>query len=193
MKKIVLSSLLMGFSSLAIAHPGHGLAGSGLESAYAGFMHPLTGWDHLLVMLAVGLWAGKISGRARWQLPLTFMIFMLLGAILGMTGLMFAGLETAVAASVMAMGLVLIISFSINYVLRIGVVGIFAILHGMAHGSELNLQQGLFALCGMLIATGLLHGIGLLIGSQRLYLAKWPQSALAWGIMLAGGYMLVAA
>ena len=187
MKKILLACLLASMSSLAIAHPGHGL-----ESAYAGFMHPLTGWDHLLVMLAVGLWASKIGGNARWQLPLTFMLLMVAGTLLGTAGIMFAGLETAIAASVMAMGLVLVISLSMNNAVRIGVVALFALLHGIAHGAELNLHEGFSALGGMLLATGLLHGVGLLLGSQRLNLAKWPQTAMAWAIMLAGGYMLIA-
>ena len=187
MKKILLACLLASMSSFAIAHPGHGL-----ESAFAGFMHPLTGWDHLLVMLAVGLWASKIGGNTRWQLPLTFMLLMAAGTFLGNAGVMFAGLETAIAASVMVMGLVLVISFSMNNAVRIGAVALFALLHGVAHGAELNLNQGLFALDGMLLATGLLHCVGLLLGSQRLNLANWAHTAMAWAIMLAGGYMLMA-
>ncbi len=187
MKKIFLACCLVGISNLAIAHQGHGL-----ESAYAGFMHPLTGLDHLLVMLAVGLWASKIGGNARWQLPLTFILLMTIGSVLGMSGIMFAGIETAIAASVMAMGFILVMSLSINHVLRIGVIALFALMHGIAHGAELNLSQGLSAFGGMLLATGLLHGVGLLIGTQRLKLAKWAQVSIAWGIMLAGGYMLVA-
>ena len=187
MKKILLACLLASMSSFAIAHPGHGL-----ESAFAGFMHPLTGWDHLLVMLAVGLWASKIGGNTRWQLPLTFMLLMAAGTFLGNAGVMFGGLETLIAASVMAMGLVLVISFSMNNAVCIGVVALFALLHGVAHGSELNLNQGLSALGGMLLATGLLHCVGLLLGSQRLNLANWAHTAMAWAIMLAGGYMLMA-
>lgn len=188
MNKILSACLLLGISNFAIAHPGHGL-----ENAYAGFMHPLSGWDHLLVMLAVGLWASSIGGSARWQLPLTFMSLMTLGAFLGMSGIMFTGIETAIAASVMAMGLLLVMSLSINHILRIGVIALFALMHGIAHGTELSLNQGLSAFGGMLLATGLLHGVGLFIGSQRLNLAKCAQTSIAWGIMLAGGYMLMSA
>lgn len=67
MKRLNLAVTLLLTSSLVSAHPGHGL-----ESAYAGFMHPLTGWDHLLVMLAVGVWAAKLGDKARWQLPAVF-------------------------------------------------------------------------------------------------------------------------
>ena len=193
MKKIVLSSLLVGFSNLVFAHPGHELVSNGLASAYAGFMHPLTGWDHLLVMLAIGIWASKLGGKARWQLPLTFLTSMTIGAVLGLGGMTFSGVETAIAASVMAMGLLLAINLPIAAISRIGIVAIFAIVHGMAHGVELHSQQSYATLGGMLIATALLHGIGLLLASQRLNLASWLQTALAWGIALAGGYMLLAA
>ncbi|WP_047540491.1 HupE/UreJ family protein [Methylotenera versatilis] len=192
MKKIVLTSLLVGFSSLAIAHPGHELVGTSLDSAYAGFIHPLTGWDHLLVMLAIGIWASKLGGKARWQLPLTFLTSMTLGAILGLAGITFSGVETAIAASVMAMGLLLAINLPIPAISRIGIVAIFAVFHGMAHGVELHSQQSYAALGGMLMATALLHAIGLMLASRRLNLANWIQSLLAWGIALVGGYMLVA-
>ena len=193
MKKIVLSSLLVGFSNLVFAHPSHELVGNGLSSAYAGFIHPLTGLDHLLVMLAIGIWASKLGGKARWQLPLTFLTSMTIGAVLGLAGMTFSGVETAIAASVTAMGLLLAINLPIATTSRIGIVAIFAVVHGMAHGVELHSQQSYATLGGMLIATALLHGIGLLVASQRLNLARWLQTALAWGIALAGGYMLLAA
>ena len=172
------------FSGLALAHPGHGLI-----NAYAGFMHPLTGWDHLLVMLAVGVWAAKLGGKARWQLPLTFMLVMTLGAALGMSGLAFAGLETLIAATVMAMGLMLIISLPMNATLQVGLTGLFALMHGLAHGAEL--KHGVSPLIGMLLATGLLHGVGLIIGSQRINVAKRVQSGLAFSMVLVGSYWLI--
>lgn len=193
MKKLVLSSLLVGFTNLVLAHPGHELVGTSLQSAYAGFMHPLTGWDHLLVMLAIGIWASKLGGKARWQLPLTFLSIITLGALLGLAGITFSGVETGIAASVMAMGLLLAINLPIAAISRIGIVAIFAIFHGMAHGVELHSQQSYGSLGGMLIATALLHGIGLLLASKQLNLANWIQASLAWNITLAGGYMLLAA
>ncbi len=193
MKKIVLISLLLGFSSVTFAHPGHELAGTVLASAYAGFMHPLTGLDHLLVMLAIGIWASKLGGKVRWQLPVAFLTSMTIGAILGLAGITFSGGETAIATTVMAMGLLLAINLPIATISRIGIVAIFAVVHGMAHGVELHSQQSYATLGGMLIATALLHGIGLLLASQRLNLASCLQTALAWGIALAGGYMLMAA
>lgn len=191
MKKIVLSSLLVGFSNVAFAHPGHELVGNNLESAYAGFMHPLTGWDHLLVMLAIGVWASKLGGKARWQLPLTFLASMTIGAIMGLAGITFSGVETAIAASVMAMGLLLAINLPIPAISRIGIVAVFAVFHGLAHGVELHSQQGYAVLGGMLIATALLHAAGLLLGSQRVQLAKWLQTGLALVMMLVGGYLMM--
>ena len=185
-KQLTVGMLLITLSTLAQAHPGHGL-----DSAYAGFMHPLSGWDHLLVMLAVGLWAGKLGGKARWQLPATFMLLMTAGAVLGLYGLTFSGVETAIAATVMAMGLLIVFSLPITPVLRIGLIGIFALMHGMAHGTELS-NQGLQAMAGMLLATGLLHGLGVLLGSLRFKAAQSMQAAAGWLIMLAGGYLLSA-
>jgi urease accessory protein len=187
MKKQVISGVLLAlFSTLALAHPGHGLS-----SAYAGFMHPLMGWDHVLMMLAVGVWASKLSGNARWQLPLTFLSAMTIGSLLGLAGFSFAGVETAIAASVMAMGLLLVIHISISAIIRIGIVALFAVLHGMAHGIELHVQQSYAALGGMLIATALLHYAGFLLGSQRIKWVKWLQSSLPWVMLLTSSYVLL--
>lgn len=193
MKKIAIISILIAFSNLAFAHPGHGMIGGDLKSAYAGLMHPLTGWDHLVVMLAIGLWASKLGGKARWQLPLTFLLSMTAGAIFGLVGLTILGVETAIATSVMAMGLLLLINISMPASSRIFIVGLFAILHGMAHGVEMQSQQSYALLGGMLMATALLHLAGLLLGSQRLNLSNWIQNAFALSITLAGGYLTLAA
>jgi len=186
-KQILFGLLLASTSTLAMAHPGHSM-----ESTYAGFMHPLSGWDHLLVMLAVGLWAGKLGGKARWQLPVTFMLVMLLGAVLGMSGIGFSGIETAIAATVMAMGVLLVISLPLQPMLRVGLVAIFALMHGLAHGAELSGQSGVQVVAGMLLATALLHGMGLLLASQHLRLARWVHTGFGVGIALAGAYLLIA-
>jgi urease accessory protein len=182
----IISCLLFAFSSVAFAHTGHGL-----DSVYAGFMHPFSGVDHLLVMLAIGLWAAKIGGKARWQLPMTFVSMMALGFIFALNGMDFNGLETAIAASVMVMGLLLVLRFSLKPAFQLGLVGLFALFHGLAHGTELSMQNGFQAMLGMLCATGLLHGLGLLLGAQQLKLARWINSTLAWAITLVGGYLLI--
>jgi len=188
MTKSLIAILLGLISNQAFAHPGHGL-----QSAFAGFMHPLTGWDHLLVMLAVGVWAAKLGGKARWQLPLTFMGMMVVGAVLGIAGMSFDGVETAIAASVMAMGLLLIISLPMQLSAQLGITALFAILHGMSHGLELQTPSQLTAFAGMLIATAMLHATGVLIGSQQVKLRKWLHHGLAYTMLMAGAYWLVAA
>lgn len=188
MKKYILVVFLSLFASLVQAHPGHGL-----ESAYVGFMHPLTGWDHLLVMLAVGVWAAKLGGKARWQLPLTFMGMMVVGAVLGIASMSFSGVETAIAASVMAMGLLLIIRLPMQLSTQLGITAFFAVLHGMAHGLELQTLAQLAAFAGMLIATALLHATGVLLSSHKVNILKWLQQGLAYTMLLVGAYWLVTA
>lgn len=187
-KQTCLAGVLALLPTLALAHPGHGM-----ESVYAGFMHPLTGWDHLLVMLAVGLWAGRIGGAARWQLPLTFLSMMLLGALAGMQGVAFPAMETGIAASVMALGLLIALHVSLPRSLQIGLTAIFASLHGLAHGAELGGHAAFLVLSAMLLATALLHGAGLLLASQSVRLNLLAHRVLGGTIALAGAWMLVMA
>lgn len=187
-RQLLSASVLLGSASLAFAHPSHGL-----ESAYAGLMHPITGWDHLLVMLAIGLWAAKLGGKARWQLPFTFLSMMVVGALLGVTGMTFSGVETAIAASVMAMGVLLIITLPMKLCTQLAITSLFAVLHGMAHGLELQTPSRLAAFAGMIVATALLHGAGVLLASKQVKIRKWLQQGLAYSMLLVGVYWLVAA
>lgn len=186
-KQITIAALFSLFSGIASAHPGHGL-----DSAYAGFMHPFTGWDHLLVMLAIGVWAAKLGGKARWQLPLTFVAIMATGAVLGLSGLNFAYAETAIAASVMAMGVLLMMSLPMNKMMQLSITALFALFHGLAHGIELQSQSSLAALGGMLFATAMLHSLGLLMASQRAKMVHVLNNSFAWLLLLVGGYLLLA-
>lgn len=199
--------LISVFPAAAFAHPDHEIA-----SFTAGFMHPLTGLDHLLVMLAVGLWAGKlgsdrlkavpsgvvgINSKIRWQLPLTFMAMMAIGGLLGMSSLIIPGLETGIAASVLAMGLLLALNMSLNPVWQGLLIAIFALFHGFAHGSELNSYNGYSAMAGMLLVTGLLHGIGLLsamlgIHSLSIKLVQFLQRSVGGFIAITGLYLIMA-
>lgn len=194
MKKIALTNILaFMFTPLAYAHPGHGLD----HGFTSGFMHPLLGWDHLLVMLAVGVLAAKLGGKARWQLPLTFLIAMTIGAMLGIAGISLHGVETGIAASLMAMGLLLILHLPMSRGVQLLFTALFAIMHGVAHGVELNqgawLQNGLQSVSpfiGMLVATAILHGIGYGIGTQQHKWLQWSQSLLA-GVMMGFGASLL--
>jgi urease accessory protein len=190
MKKNILIGIATGLvSSMAFAHPGHGV-----ETGFmSGFMHPILGWDHLLVMLAVGCWAAKSGGKARWQLPLAFLSAMTLGAILGLVGMSFQGVETAIAASLMAMGLLLILHLPISPGVQLLFTALFAIMHGVAHGVELNLgswQANASPLIGMLMATAILHGVGYGLGTQQHKLLQWSQALLAGAMLGLGANLL---
>ena len=186
-KHITIATLFTLFSSIACAHPGHGLDG-----AYAGFMHPLTGWDHLLMMLAIGVWAAKLGDKSRWQLPLTFLLALLLGAILGLKGISFTGVETAISASIVAMGLLLVINLPVSVKTRISITALFATMHGMAHGAELSANHSYVPLAGVLLASVLLHLIGFIVGTQRHQWFRCLPTGLASSMVLIGGYLLFA-
>lgn len=142
--------------ALAFAHPGH--AESGLLS---GLSHPLTGIDHLLAMLAVGLWAAQQQSAARWALPLTFLGSMLLGALLAYSGMALPFTESAIAGSVMAFSLLVLIAARLPMVAALGLTASFALFHGVAHGQELPATSGaLVYACGFLLATAGLHALG---------------------------------
>jgi len=186
MKKSILIGIATSLlSSVTYAHPGHGV-----EIGFmSGFIHPLLGWDHLLVMLAVGVWAAKSGGKASWQLPLMFLAAMTIGAMFGLVGMTFNGVETAIAASLMALGFLLMLHLPMSRGLQLLCTALFAVMHGIAHGVELNLgswQANASPLIGMLIATALLHAIGYGLGKQQHKLIQWSQSLLA-GIMLGFG------
>lgn len=181
----------------AYAHPGHELA-----SMAAGFMHPLTGLDHMLVMLAVGLWAGKIGAgkagsHARWQLPVTFMLIMAIGGLLGMSQLLLPGVEIGIAVSVLAMGLLVALNVSLSTLWQITLTALFALMHGFAHGAELNTYNAYAVMFGMLLATGLLHATGLLLAylgkrSLSLQFMQLLQRSIGSVIAITGIYLIVA-
>lgn len=153
----------------AFAHSGHPTLGAG-DSFLAGFLHPLTGPDHIAAMTAVGLWAALCGGARLWVWPLTFMAFMLGGGVLGYLDVPLPHVEAGIAASVLILGLLIAGTIRGPLFLGAALIAVFAILHGHAHGSELaGSQFGGYA-AGFTLATGLLHlvGIGLGIGLQRL-------------------------
>jgi len=153
--------------TLGHAHPGH--ATSGIEH---GFSHPFSGLDHLLAMLAIGLWAGQLGGRARWQIPLAFVVTMILGGILGMWGVVVPAMEQGVILSVLALGVLVAGGFRLPKQACIAIASVFAVFHGAAHGLEIPAgATGLRYVGGFAFATGLLHlagiGLGLIAGNLR--------------------------
>jgi urease accessory protein len=151
--------------SLALAHPGHDGHDFGWDFS-AGLAHPLSGWDHLLAMVAVGLWAAQLGGRARWLVPASFVALMTAGAALGQAGWPIAGSEQAIAASVLVLGLLVAGAVRMPLIASITLVGAFALFHGFAHGTEMpSTAGGLSYGLGFVAMTALLHLAGLGAGS----------------------------
>ncbi|QKE62018.1 HupE/UreJ family protein [Aquipseudomonas campi] len=162
--------------AVAFAHTGHDHAG-----LMAGLAHPLFGLDHLLAMLAVGLWAAQQSGAARWALPLTFVASMLLGGLLGFASVQIPLMETGIAGSVLAFGLLVAVAARLPMVVALSLTSLFALTHGVAHGLELpELASPWGYAVGFVIATAVLHAIGYA-------LVRYLPQAAAPLVRLAGG------
>ena len=134
-------------------------------SWFAGFIHPFLGIDHLLAMLAVGLWAAQQGGNRLWQLPVAFMSMMVLGAMLGQTGFTLPQEEAGIASSLLVLGLMLMFAIRLTSVSSMLLVGLFSVFHGYAHGAEMPQTLALidYAL-GFILATSILHGLGIALG-----------------------------
>jgi len=175
---IAIATLLLATTSSAIAHPGHA---AGLGS---GLLHPFSGLDHLLAMVAVGLWAAQMSAaghpRLGWALPAAFMSALVIGASLAFAGWSVPAVETTVASSVLALGLFLALAVRVPAGLSIGLTALFGLAHGYAHGSELPAAASpVFYASGFLLATALLHVTGLMLGQA-------VQRRLATGVRILG-------
>ncbi len=126
-----------------------------------GFSHPLGGLDHLLAMVAVGLWAAQRGGRALWALPAAFVGAMIGGGLLGMAGIEFPAVELGIALSVVALGGLIALQSRLPLLASVGMVALFALFHGHAHGVEMpEAAAPLLYGAGFALATALLHGAG---------------------------------
>jgi urease accessory protein len=180
--RIVSTILLLAISGSAAAHPFHPGTGFG-----AGFIHPFAGLDHLLAMVAVGLWAAQFGGRWLWAIPLAFVSAMLIGGVLGFAGLTVPLLEPVIAASVLALGLLTVFRIRLHAA-GLALVAAFALFHGVAHGTELPAAAGALPYAaGFILATALLHALGLMSGLQVRTAARWAGAPIA----LAGGWLLL--
>ncbi|MFT4014985.1 MAG: HupE/UreJ family protein [Paracoccus sp. (in: a-proteobacteria)] len=170
------------FPTAALAHPGH-LGGHGPFAE--GWMHPIGGADHVLAMVAVGLWAATAADRrAIWALPLTFMAAMVLGGALGAAGVHLPAVEPMILASSVVLGLAVALALRPSLGLALPMVAAFGVMHGHAHGAE-GPAGGLAAYAaGFVLATGALHLAG--IGLGRLGVTRWLGAATAAaGVALA--------
>jgi len=166
---------------------GHGLPGEA-DGFLTGLLHPLSGADHVLAMVAVGLWGAQLGAPAIWVLPVAFPLVMAMGAMLGFLGVPIPGVEYGIAASAIVLGTA--VAFEMRPALAIAalVVGCFAIFHGHAHGTELPPgQSALLYSMGFVIATGCLHAVGIGIGT--VHRRSWGRRLLrgAGTVVAAGG------
>ncbi len=175
----------------ALAHPGHDGAGGLVH----GFMHPLTGIDHVLAMIAVGVLAAQYGGRALWLVPMSFLVAMGAAGAIGMAGIPLQIVEVGIGLSVIVLGLMIAFQIKPPTLVAMVAVGFFALFHGYAHGSEMpNDQAGLSFAAGFLVATALLLGVGVGLGlllqrqalSRRLIQAGGGVMALVGIAALAG-------
>lgn len=162
MKCTTLSAVLL----LAAAMPAYAHVGVGTVSSFtAGFSHPLSGLDHMTVMIAVGLWAALRGGKAIWAWPLAFVGVMLAGGALGMLHVPMPFVEPAILASVVALGLLVAVAVDLPVSAGVAVIGLFALFHGYAHGTEVpENAAGLGYAAGFAVATALLHAVGITAG-----------------------------
>lgn len=148
---------------LSAAMPAYAHVGAGSTSSFAaGFAHPLSGLDHMTVMVSVGLWAALKGGKAVLAWPLAFVGVMLAGAVLGMLHVPVPFVEPGILASVVALGLLVALAIDLPVSAGVAIIGLFALFHGHAHGTEVPEKAGgLEYMAGFAVATALLHGIGI--------------------------------
>lgn len=158
---LALSALtLLATPAITLAHPGH------VEPHGLGFLegltHPILGLDHVLAMVAVGLLAAQMGGRARLALPVSFLAAMTLGGVVGMAGVALPIVEPMILASIVILGMMLAAAFAFSLPAAAVVVGVLALFHGHAHGQEMpEAASGLLYAMGFLIGTAFLHAVGM--------------------------------
>jgi urease accessory protein len=176
----VLAALLWAHG--ALAHVQQGEAAGFLT----GFRHPISGLDHVLAMVAVGLWGAQLGAPAIWALPVAFPLVMAFGGLLGLMGVAVPGIEYGIAASAILLGAAVMFEVRAPLFVTAFLVGVFAIFHGHAHGTELPAGQSpLLYSMGFVIATGCLHALGIGIGAVH----RWT-----WGrrlVRAAGGVVAI--
>jgi urease accessory protein len=153
----------------------HVVKGEGIGFV-SGFLHPISGWDHIIAMVAVGLWGAQLGAPAIWLLPVTFPLVMAFGGFLGLIGVPLPGSELFIALSGVALGASVLTQWKPPLWVAAAMVGVFGLFHGYAHGHELPPgQNALLYSAGFILATGLLHATGITIG----LIHRWRPGQLA--------------
>lgn len=172
--------------AVAYAHTGIGETAGFVH----GFSHPISGLDHILAMIMVGILAFQLGGRAVWAVPTTFVLVMALGGALGIAGINVPLVEIGIALSVIVLGTIVALNIRASTAVAMGIVGLFAIFHGHAHGAEMPENAGGAAYAaGFMIATALLHMAGLGLG---FLIARFGERQGAFVIRTAGSLAAVA-
>ena len=186
--RVFLFLLFFASAAPALAHVGGGASGGFV----AGLKHPISGLDHVLAMIAVGLWGAQLGAPAVWLLPVTFPIVMAFGGMLGLMGVRLPGVEIGIALSALLLGVMVLTEARPPLSVAAVLVGIFAIFHGHAHGTELATgESAVLYSMGFVIATGCLHATGIALGLVR----RWPWGKVTlrlagFGVALGGVFFL---
>lgn len=180
--------LTLAYASLALSAPAYGHTGGGLTGGFvSGLSHPVSGWDHVVAMVAVGLWGAFLGAPAIWLLPVVFPIVMAFGGALGILGVPIPSTEVGIACSAIVLGLCVALTLRPPLWIAAVIVGAFAIFHGHAHGTELPGSQDPYAYAaGFVIATGLLHVAGIVFG----LVSRWEIGRIA--VRASGGVIALA-
>jgi urease accessory protein len=191
LRRVVAPLIVLASASPAIAHTGHGADGF-----MHGFAHPLGGIDHVLAMVTVGLYAGMLGGRALWLIPAAFLGAMAIGGVMGMTGYALPYTEIGIAGSVIGLGLAVALRINLPTLAATALAGLFAIFHGHAHGAEMPQSVSSYEYAaGFLLATALLHAIGIALGLTAGRLAErggWRITQAAGAAITVAGIALLA-
>jgi len=154
----------------------------------SGFWHPISGIDHILAMVAVGMWGAQLGAPAIWVLPVVFPMVMALGGTMGLVGVKLPGIELCIALSALALGFAVFREARPKLWISATIVGVFAIAHGHAHGTELPLgASGVLYSIGFVMATGLLHALGIGIGLVHRWTAGRVALRVAGAVVAMGG------
>jgi len=158
----------------------------------SGFEHPISGLDHIIAMVAVGLWGAQLGAPAIWLLPVTFPMVMAFGGFLGLIGVPLPGSEIAIALSGVCLGAAVLSEFRPPLWVAAVLVGTFGLFHGYAHGAELPPgQNALLYSIGFILATGLLHATGITIGLiHRWHWGQWALRGAGAAVMCGGVFFL---
>lgn len=186
---------LVAVATTCLSAPGWAHEGGSAAGLLSGLAHPVSGLDHVLAMVAVGIWGAQLGLPAIWLLPVAFPVTMAMGGMLALIGFQFPAVEVGIALSAILLGGVVAAEYRPPLGAAAALVAFFALFHGHAHGTELPAgQSGVLYSIGFVVSTGTLHGVGITIGLVH----KWP-----WGrrllrsagllVSVSGIYFLVQA